>query len=235
MRMQQQRPWVRCKIAMSLDGRTAMASGESQWITGAPARQDVQKLRAQSGAVITGIDSILQDNSRLTLRANELNIGAIDDVMTMPPIRVVLDSQLRIPHDAALFSEAGQVLIVTSRAASVEIEQQLKAAWPTTVNVQRIDNDENGINLAQVLQYLAEHYQCNDVLVEAGATLSGAFLQAGLIDEFIMYQAPILMGSDARGLVHWPIVTMQDKVILTITDRRMVGDDQRISAVVNYS
>lgn len=235
MRMQQQRPWVRCKIAMSLDGRTAMASGESQWITGAPARQDVQKLRAQSGAVITGIDSILQDNSRLTLRANELNIGAIDDVMTMPPIRVVLDSQLRIPHDAALFSEAGQVLIVTSRAASVEIEQQLKAAWPTTVNVQRIDNDENGVNLAQVLQYLAEHYQCNDVLVEAGATLSGAFLQAGLIDEFIMYQAPILMGSDARGLVHWPIVTMQDKVILTITDRRMVGDDQRISAVVNYS
>jgi diaminohydroxyphosphoribosylaminopyrimidine deaminase/5-amino-6-(5-phosphoribosylamino)uracil reductase len=233
-RMQQQKPWVRCKMAMSLDGRTAMASGESQWITGAAARRDVQKLRAESGAIITGIGSILQDNSRLSLRADELLVDSIDDVLALPPLRVVLDSQLRIPHDAAIFSEVGAILVVTSQEASVDTEQQLRAQWPNTVDILRVDSGDNGLNLAQVLHHLAERYQCNDVLVEAGATLSGAFLHAGLLNEFVIYQAPLLLGSDARGLVNLPLSTMQDKAVLTITDRRMVGDDQRLCATVNH-
>lgn len=233
MRMQQQRPWVRCKMAMSMDGRTAMASGESQWITGVAARRDVQKLRAQSSVVITGIGSILQDNSRLSLRAEELPVNNVADVVALAPLRAVLDSQLRIPHDAALFAEAGPIVIFTSHAASVDVEQQLRTAWPS-VDIQRVDTDHAKLNIAQVLRYLAQQYQCNDVLLEAGATLSGAFLQAGLIDELVIYQAPLLMGSDARGLVALPLTAMQDKVSLTVTDRRIIGDDLRTNALVNY-
>ena len=128
-RMQTQRPWVRCKIATSLDGRTAMASGESQWITGKTARQDVQKLRAQSCAVVTGIGSIQQDNSRLNLRREELLLDHRDDVLTLPPLRVVLDTQLAIDPNAAIFQAAGTVVfalsaaeipVVTPSAASID-------------------------------------------------------------------------------------------------------------------
>ncbi|MFT5116572.1 MAG: diaminohydroxyphosphoribosylaminopyrimidine deaminase [Kiritimatiellia bacterium] len=231
-RMQRQRPWLRCKIATSLDGRSAMASGESQWITGAAARQDVQLLRAQSCAIITGIGSIEHDNSRLSVRADECLIDNVDDVLALPPLRVVLDSQLRIDKDARIFTAVGRVIIFTGSNAGLEKEAQLRSQWPDNVIVERVALSAGKVGLAQVLTCLAERYECNDVLVEAGATLSGAFMQADLIDELIIYQAPILLGSDARGLMDLPLQSMQEKIQLNIIDQRSIGDDLRITAKV---
>lgn len=230
-RMTHQLPWVRCKVATSLDGRSAMASGESQWITAAPARKDVQKLRAQSCAIITGIGSIKQDNSRLNLRRDELGLDNVDDVLALPPLRVVLDSQLCIRADAAIFQSPGKVVVFTRESTSSAQEEALVSACANELVVERVQGSDNGLDLLQVLSCLARDYQCNEVLVEAGARLTGAFLAAKLIDELIIYQAPILMGSDARALADLPLQWMQDKVKLTIKDRRMVGDDCRISAI----
>jgi diaminohydroxyphosphoribosylaminopyrimidine deaminase/5-amino-6-(5-phosphoribosylamino)uracil reductase len=232
-RMQRQRPWLRCKIATSLDGRSAMASGESQWITGAAARKDVQLLRAQSCAIITGIGSIEHDNSRLSVRADECLIDNIDDVLALPPIRVIIDSQLRIDKDAAIFTAVGRVIVFTGRDADLEKEAQLLSQWPDNVIVERVELSAGKVDIAQVLTCLAERYECNDVLLEAGATLSGAFMQAELIDELIIYQAPILLGSDARGLMNLPLQSMREKINLSIIDRRSIGDDLRITAKVH--
>jgi diaminohydroxyphosphoribosylaminopyrimidine deaminase/5-amino-6-(5-phosphoribosylamino)uracil reductase len=232
-RMTQKLPWVRCKIAASLDGRTAMASGESQWITSSAARGDVQKLRAQSCAVVTGIGSVLQDDSRLTLREETLALDNVGDVLALPPIRVVLDSALRIDPQAAIFANLGMVIVFTAHDASAAKEAVLLNAGIANVVVERIDSSATGLNLQQVLQCLAGRYQCNEVLLEAGAILSGAFLQAGLIDELFIYQAPILLGNEARGLMALPLQSMTEKVELTIKDRRMVGDDLRTHALLN--
>jgi diaminohydroxyphosphoribosylaminopyrimidine deaminase/5-amino-6-(5-phosphoribosylamino)uracil reductase len=232
-RMTQQLPRVRCKIAASLDGRTAMASGESQWITGSAARKDVQKLRAQSCAVITGIGSILQDDSRLTLREETLALANVSAVLELPPIRVVLDSSLCIDPQAAIFASSGVVIIFTAQDAATDKEATLLSVNVANVVVERVDASAAGLDLQQVLQCLAERYQCNEVLLEAGAILSGAFLQAGLIDELFIYQAPILLGSEARGLMALPLQSMAEKVELSIKDRRMVGDDLRTHALLN--
>jgi diaminohydroxyphosphoribosylaminopyrimidine deaminase/5-amino-6-(5-phosphoribosylamino)uracil reductase len=233
-RMQQQRPWVTCKLAASLDGRTAMASGESQWITGSAARQDVQRLRAQSCAVVTGIGSIEQDNSRLNLRAEELPLPNVEDILALPPLRVVLDSDLKMTAEAAILAAAGKVVVFTSEKTS----QQKIAALLSSVKdspvkselvVETIRTTNNGVDLEQMLQRLAKKYECNEVLVEAGAILAGSILQAGLMDECVLYQAPVLMGSDARPLLALPIETMAEKIDLEFTDMRQLGDDLRIT------
>ena len=228
-RMQRGKPWVRCKLASSLDGRTAMASGESQWITGTAARQDVQKWRARSCAVVTGIGSIQQDNSRLTLRAEELDVDNTGDVLKLPPLRVVLDTYLSIAQDAAIFQEPGPVLIFTSTQVDEGLAQALLEQY-RELTIERIDESRQGLDLEQVLIRLAQQYQCNEVLIEAGAQLSGAYLQAGLIDELILYQAPVLMGSDARPLFEWPIHSMAQKQELVIVDQRTIGNDWRTIA-----
>ena len=228
LRMQQQRPLVRAKLAMSLDGRTAMASGESQWITGAAARQDVQRWRAQSCAVITGMGSIRQDNSRLNLRKDELLIDNVDDAIQSPPLRVIIDAQLTIDISAAIFVSSGLVLIFCGNEVSQEkikaFSQQVKA----DVVVEQLDTIDGHVDLFQLLRCLAEKYQCNEVLLEAGAGLSGAFLQAGLLDEVILYQAPVIMGSDAKPLFDWPLQQMQERIHLIPIDQRKVGDDWRM-------
>ncbi len=240
MRMSQGRPWVRCKLATSLDGGTAMQSGESQWITGSAARKDVQRLRAQSCAIITGIGSIVEDDSRLTVRANELLIEDVDNAVTLPPLRVVVDSTLRIDSHAALFSEPESIIIFTGKDVPLEKEQLLCSGLKentvqANVVIERVELRAGRVDLHQVLACLADRYQCNDVLVEAGATLAGAFLQAGILDAFIIYQAPILLGSEARSLVEVPMNTMQEKIELEITDQRSVGNDIRITAKVKKS
>jgi diaminohydroxyphosphoribosylaminopyrimidine deaminase/5-amino-6-(5-phosphoribosylamino)uracil reductase len=249
-RMQNERPWVVAKIATSIDGRTAMASGESQWITGAPARRDVQRLRAQSCGVISGIDSILHDNSRLSVRREDSDLPNIDDILQRPPLRVLLDTQLRIAEDnnlsANIFapSPAAQVLVFTSTAVtdgkiekvlalndSVSDGSMTSPIITPIVKVERVATTEAGhLCLEQVLTVLATRYECNTVLVETGATLLGGFIDAGLVDELIIYQAPVMLGSDARALANVSLASMQKKIALTVTDRRMVGDDLRITA-----
>lgn len=229
-RMERQLPWLRCKMAASLDGRTALDNGDSQWITGPAARSDVQRWRARSSAIITGIGSILQDNSRLTLRADELNLPNTADVVNHPPLRVVLDSHLRIPLDAQVL-QGNTTLVFTTESASVNAVDKVETLRSKACTVIPLANGPQGrLDLLEILSILVDHYQCNEVLLEAGATLAGAFLQQQLIDEFIIYQAPVLLGSHSMPLFELPISFMSEKIHLNIVDCRQIGQDQRIIA-----
>jgi len=220
MRMRQGRPRVRCKLAMSVDGRTAMASGESRWITGDAARDDVHRLRGRSDAIMTGIGTVLADDPSLTLRID----GQHEDARQ--PLRVILDSKLRIPPGAKLLDLPGETLIITG-VADAENEARLTR---TGVRIAMLPLQHGQLELAAVLQHLGT-LQINEVHLEAGATLCGAMLQAGLVDELVIYMAPHLMGDAARGLFALPgLEQMAQRVKLTITDIRAVGDDWRITA-----
>ena len=225
-RMQTGRPYVRCKLAMSLDGRTAMASGESQWITGPEARSEVQRLRALSGAIVTGVGSILHDDSALTLREAELNLPEAAELLQKQPLRVVLDSSLQTPVDARVVTGPGDVMIFCSVQAEKARKQALEAAG---AEVLMLDSHDGRINLEQMLEILVTK-DINDVLLETGATLAGAMMQQGLVDELIVFMAPTLMGSDARPLLEMPFTSMSEKLNLNITDIRAVGNDWKITA-----
>ncbi len=219
-RMRTGRPLVRCKLAMSLDGRTAMASGESQWISGSAARADVHRLRARSSALLTGIGTVLSDDPSLNARLDT-------DEAVQQPLRVVLDSQLRMPTDARMLSLPGRTLVCCMEAADVE-----KIVMLTDVGAEvHCLPVENGlVSLPALLDFLAGE-GVNEVTVEAGAILNGALLQAGLVDEVIVYLAPLLMGDAARGLFHLPgLEKMAQRIELKIVDMRAVGDDWRITA-----
>jgi diaminohydroxyphosphoribosylaminopyrimidine deaminase/5-amino-6-(5-phosphoribosylamino)uracil reductase len=195
-RMQTGLPFVRCKLAMSLDGRTAMANGESKWITGEDAREDVQRLRAQSCAIITGIDTVIKDDPELTVRSEHLPASAKEK----QPLRVVLDRQQRMSSQAKILQQASETLII-----------------------------HHSDDLRAVLKTLGDR-QCNEILIEAGATLAGAFIRDGLVDELIVYMAPILLGSNARPLLQLPFETMDQRIKLDITEMRNIGQDWRITA-----
>ncbi|GMQ97186.1 MAG: bifunctional diaminohydroxyphosphoribosylaminopyrimidine deaminase/5-amino-6-(5-phosphoribosylamino)uracil reductase RibD [Gammaproteobacteria bacterium] len=227
-RMLSQRPLVRVKLAMSLDGRTAMASGESKWITATEARHDVMRLRARSSAIITGIGTVMADDPSLTVRTEhypELVALLGDDYQQ--PMRVILDPYLATPEHAKMFSLPGKTLIVT--ATSFDKEDIIRYT-KQGVEVIHMPGEVDAVSLPRLLDYLAER-EINDVLVETGATLSGAFVQAGLVDELWIYMAPKLMGNQARGLFHLPdLESMNDAISLKIKDLRAVGDDWRIIA-----
>ncbi len=224
-RMSVGRPLVRVKSAMSADGRTAMASGESQWITGAGARQDVQRLRARSEAIITGVDSVLIDDPSLTVRPEAWTQGEWPDVLNEPiqPLRVILDSQLRTPVTAKMLSVPGNTLIVCAtenpqRQAALEAVGAEVLCLPDKEKVPKVD-------LCSLLVELARR-EVNEVLVETGATTAGAFVQQGLADEWVVYMAPTLMGSDARPvLLMQGIDTMKNKLSLTMKEVKQVGND----------
>ena len=223
LRMRQGRPRVRCKLAMSVDGRTAMASGESQWITGEAARRDVHRLRARSSAIMTGIETVLADDPSLTARPGD---GAEDEIRQ--PLRVVLDSRLRIPPDAKLLQMPGKTLLVTG-VTDAEKKTRLTQKG---IEVVTLPLKDDRLDLPAVLQYLGT-LEINEVHLEAGATLCGALLQAGLIDELVIYMAPHLMGNAARGLFALPgLERMNQRIQLSINDIRAVGDDWRITATV---
>ncbi len=218
--MRRGRPFVRCKLAMSLDGRTAMASGESKWITGAPARADVQRLRARSAAILTGIGTVLADDPSLNVR-----LDAVET--TRQPLRVVLDHQLRMPPGARMLSLPGTTLICAVSEAAAPRE----ALLATGAEVVLLKAYGGRMQLADVLAVLALR-EINEVLVEAGATLSGALLAAGLVDELVIYMAPQLLGDGARGLFHLPgLEHMAQKRAVVIRDIRKIGNDWRITAV----
>ncbi|MFT7372230.1 MAG: diaminohydroxyphosphoribosylaminopyrimidine deaminase [Oleiphilaceae bacterium] len=227
-RMKTQRPFVRIKMAMSVDGRTAMASGESKWITGVAAREDVQRLRARSSAVISGIGTILHDDAAFTVRAAELGLDHADEIAQRQPLRVVLDSEAKLPESAKLLTSPGPILLVVSSAAQVsDVISQY-----SNVSVFRlpVDNKASAANssIELVLAELARR-ECNEVLVEAGASLAGSFIRDNCWDELVLYIAPKLMGSAARPLANLPMAFMSEAKTLQLKDMRVVGGDIRLT------
>lgn len=218
-RCERGRPRVRLKIAASLDGRTAMASGESQWITGPAARRDVQRLRAESCAIVTGIGTLLADDPQLTVRSEELALDADQAPPIAQPLRVVVDSKLRIRPGLRLFAGPGEVLV----AAASEPRTLAGAAVVT------LPNRDGKVDLSALLGHLADR-RCHEVLVEAGARLAGAFLAEGLVDELVLYVAPKLLGGDGWPLAELPFTRLAEAIDLSITDVRAVGEDWRITA-----
>ncbi len=224
-RMRQGLPYVRCKLAMSLDGRTAMASGESRWITGEEARRDVQELRARSAAIVTGIGTVLADDPALNVRLRPEEMP--QDVEIHQPLRVVLDSNLQMPPDAKMLTLPGVTVVISGADRDPLARSRLEASGAFVVR--RAAGSEH-IDLLSTFEYLAAE-EINEILLEAGPTLAGPVLAAGLVDELVIYMAPHLMGDSARGLLHLPgLEQMQDRIELDISDVRSVGRDIRITA-----
>lgn len=228
-RIERGRPWVRCKLAATLDGRTATAAGESRWITGEAARADVHRLRAQAGAVLTGIGTLLADDPRLDARVEDAECLA-------PPMRVIADSRLRTPPAARVFSAPGRILVATSRdvATGDVATRDVASAQPLLdagAEVVSLPDPGSRVALDALMTTLAGH-GVNEVHTECGPTLAGALLESDLIDEVVVYLAPMLLGDTARGMFKLPAVAaMSDRIGLEITDVARVGADLRIEAV----
>ncbi|MFK2893091.1 bifunctional diaminohydroxyphosphoribosylaminopyrimidine deaminase/5-amino-6-(5-phosphoribosylamino)uracil reductase RibD [Dyella flagellata] len=217
-RIERHRPWVRVKLAMSLDGRTALANGESKWITGEAARADVQRWRARSSAILTGMGTVLADNPQLTVR---LPVGESSRGSFLPT-RVILDRHLRTPAGSHVLD--GQTPTLVLHAASAEATDERFA------KVERIAMPELGdaLDLEAILSLLAERH-CSELHVEAGPTLCGALFAAGLADELLLYIAPIMLGDRARPLMHLPpLAEMASRWKLRVVDQRQIGNDWRL-------
>ena len=225
-RMEHGLPFVRVKLAMSLDGRTAMASGESQWITGPAARSAVQRLRARSSVVITGADTVLTDQARLTVRPDELGLGAELTALAeqRPPLRLLIDGRLRVPLDAPFF-RAGPALVATCAAATARERYQDDGH-----ELLAVSGSNGHVDLRKLLVELAGR-GINEVLVEAGPRLAGAFARQGLVDEYQIFVAGQFLGSSARPLLDWPLNQMSEAPRLKIVEMRAVGADWRVIAV----
>ena len=220
-------PFVRCKLATSVDGKTAMANGESVWITSEASRRDVQYLRAQSSAIMTGSGTVRHDNPSLNVRLTGQELRLDEDLPVYQPVRVILDTTLQTPVDAKIFKQPGRVLIYCGNERYENATKYTKHSG-SNVTVVPVDLHNEKLVIEQVLKDLAER-EINEVLLETGATLAGAAINAGLIDELIVYQAPSLMGHDARPLVVLPgIDSMSEKINMRLIDQRQVGPDQRM-------
>jgi diaminohydroxyphosphoribosylaminopyrimidine deaminase/5-amino-6-(5-phosphoribosylamino)uracil reductase len=218
-RMTRGRPWVTLKLAMSLDGRTAMGSGESRWITGEAARADAHRLRAEAGAVLTSVDTVLADDPELTVRRVE---------SARQPDRIVLDTLLRAPLEANVWKPGVRRIAIAVRPP----EDRLDALRAAGVEVALAGTNRDGrVDLASALDTLGR-MEINEVLVESGSKLAGALLQAGRVDELVLYVAASLLGDEARALAALPgLATLDQRIRLRYTDSRMVGEDLRITAV----
>lgn len=218
-RMRRDRPYVRAKLAVSMDGRSAMADGESKWITGEDARTDVQRWRARSGAIMTGSGTVLSDDPSLNVRAFDIR---------RQPLRIVVDSRLRMPDTARMLHLGGNILVVTETNDAKRAEMLRRKG----AEVLHLPSVSDGIDLVALMRHLAAR-EINELLLEAGATLCGAMLQQNLLDEIILYFAPHLMGSDARPMFHLPgLERMADRIDIDIVDVRAVGKDWRMIAKV---
>lgn len=204
-------PYVRLKIASSLDGRTAMASGESKWITGVAARQDVQHWRAISGAVITGIDTVLADDCQLNVR--QLDDANVEQIVQ--PKRVILDRQGRLPLDAKILDVPDTVMVMGP------FRPELAKLGVIQLEVQSLD----------ALLKTLKDFQIYDVLIEAGATLSTAFLQQHLIDEVISYVAPTFLGQSARAMFNAELISMAEQLSFKLKEVTQLGDDIRLTLI----
>lgn len=217
-RVERGRPWLTLKLASSLDGATAMHDGESQWITGPEARADVQRLRAASGAVMTGIGTVLADDPLLTVRDATLDTGG------RQPLRAVLDTSLRMPVEASMLAMPGTTLLYCGDDSARETLVSRGA------EVVRTDGADGRVEPVAVLEDLASR-EINTVLVEAGPVLCGSLIRAKLVDELVIYQAPHIMGSETRRLFETPAWTrLADRQGLRIVEVRQIGGDLRITA-----
>lgn len=223
-KMKTGQPFVMSKVAMSVDGKTAMASGESQWITCADAREDVHRLRAESGIVMTGVGTVLADNPQLTARDGLAGRGV------KQPHIVVLDSKLKTPLDAALLNNDTAVTLLTCN----DDAQAIAALKAKGCAVEVVAADANGqVDLQAVHAWLCEQ-PVNSVMVEAGALLNGACLQAGMVDELIIYMAPSALGADARGAFAMPTISqLSDRIQLNYASMDTLGDDIKLTYTVN--
>ncbi|MBI4356490.1 MAG: bifunctional diaminohydroxyphosphoribosylaminopyrimidine deaminase/5-amino-6-(5-phosphoribosylamino)uracil reductase RibD [Gammaproteobacteria bacterium] len=210
-------PWVTCKMAMSLDGRTALATGESKWLTGSEVKQAVMHLRAQSSAIITGVGTVLQDDPFLTVRGKETECQ---------PLRVVVDSHLRSSEVAHIFSQPPTTLIATTSRDLKKTE----AFQGRGVKVVRLPANSKGqVSCRSLLEYLATTQAVNEVLLEAGPTLAGSFLSERLIDEIVIFMAPKLLGNSAQGLFQLPFIQkLEEALPLQILHIKPVGYDWQI-------
>ena len=211
-RMTRQRPWLRLKTASTLDGKTALANGASQWITGEAARADVQALRARACAILTGSGTVRADNPRMNVR--DLDIGR-------QPLRVIVDSGLRTPADAAVLPA-----LVACHHADPAARAALEAAGAEVIE---LPGAEGRVDLAALLAVLAQR-GVNELHVEAGAALNGALLAAGLVDEWVAYLAPMAVGDTARGLfAQPPLASLADAARFRLADVRQFGSDLRLT------
>jgi len=213
-RMINNRPWVRMKIAASLDGKTALNNGVSQWITGEAARHDGHRFRARSCAVLTGIGTVLEDDPQLSVRFIETS---------RQPLRIIIDSQLKIPTTAKVLRGEGELIFTTT-----DNKERISALKEAGARPIILPSEKGKIDLAGLMQILAD-FEINELLVEAGNRLSSSFIREGLVDELIIYLAPHLIGNRAMGMLQLPELTdLSEKYNLKIKDLRMVGEDIRI-------
>jgi len=214
-RIERKRPWLRAKLAMSLDGRTALASGQSKWITSAAARDDVQHWRARSSAILTGSGTVLADDPRLTVRL-------ADGVAFTAPLRVVLDRLLCTPAGAHVLDGSAPTLLVHGENAPSRDDRFARVELATA------PLRDGALDLGAVLALLAER-GINELQVEAGSTLCGALFAQNLVDELLLYVAPVILGDRARGLLNLPALASLDAVRrLRVIDRRQIGNDSRL-------
>jgi len=210
------RPWVRVKVAASLDGRTALAGGESQWITGEEARADGHRWRARACAILTGIGTVTQDDPQLTVRAVET---------TRQPLKIVIDRHGEMPSSARVLA-SGPVLVFSAEAPRV--------TWPRHVENIVLRGADGRVDLHRMLAVLAER-EVNELHVEGGAKLNGALLAAGLVDELLLYVAPSLLGDPARGMFELPtpLGRLADRVPLDVASIDRIGGDWRVLARIS--
>lgn len=216
-RMRRGRPWVTLKMAASLDGRTATAGGQSQWITSPAARNDVHQLRARVSAIMTGSRTARADDPALTARC---------EGVTRQPMRVLVDGALGVPGSARLFDDNAQVVVATA------VEPPGTGYGPH-VDVVHLRAADWRVDLVRLMQHLGER-EVNDLLVESGSSLAGALLKNGLVDEIVLYMAPMCLGDNAMGMFDLPFMeSLDERIDLTISDVRRIGPDLRITAELN--
>ncbi len=217
MRMTQGRPYVTSKIAMSLDGRTALSSGESKWITCPASREDVHRLRARSSAILTGTGTVLADDPALTVRLGTQHYPA--GMTIRQPWRIVMGNR-PIPDASQLATQPERLIQIVSQSHTLKVNHQII----------QVDDDNGKVDLHAMMRALAK-LEINELLVEAGSQLNGALMQAGLVDQWIFYMAPKIMGDAAKGLFHFPALQhMEDTLDLSIQDIRRIDKDWRITA-----
>ena len=229
-RMEQKRPFLSVKMATSLDGRTALVNGLSQWISGEPARLDVQRLRAKSSAILTTARTVQDDNPSMNVRLSKVDLGQAVEVRQ--PIRIIIDSQLCLTGNETIFAIPGQVWVITTNT-NKEAHESLKKVGAEVIVLDHALKNER-VDLYQLMQYLAFR-EINEIHTECGQELAGALISLQLVDEVVLYLAPCFLGNQAQGLFDLgEIAQMKDRVNCHIADVRTIGKDIRLTLTPEY-